>query len=238
MRNIIKKISSVLMALMLLSGIIVLSNEQVVFAENVNYTVNFHYVRADKNYGNYSIKAYTITDNEGKNGTFTASGDEGVFTYTFTADTEIDDSVNFIIQVAGTTTEEVPNKSVTLNFAASSMDIYINGDTKEVSLTPITAAPATTTEQPTTTAAAEQPTTQAAVEQPTTQAAVEQPTTPAAPVSNEGDVKQYKQDDPDADYSVGTFKAIIIDIVIFAALGAFSYYKLGQDKKPAAGKKL
>lgn len=217
MKSIIKKISIVLMTLMLVSSVYVWNDSIDVLADEVSYTVTFHYTRADGNYDTYTIKAYTVSDSEGQKGAFTNAGNEATFTYSFTRDTDLDDSVTFVVQPADGGEAIIKNTQVPLA-DGSSMDVYISEASAEYSLTPPENAANLNSQGETPAPANPEP--QTDVDNPTPG---ETPTTQAA------------GDDPNADYSVGMFTAIIIDVIIFAICGVAAYMILGKDKK-AAGK--
>lgn len=208
MKNIIKKVGISIFAMILVSGIFVAGKSQNVLADVAELTVNFHYTRSDANYSGYTIKAYSATDSEGKSGEFVVNGNEAVFTYTFARDTEVDEQVNVIIRAEGGAGALEIDSSVDITGVTGNVvDVAIDGDAKTVGI--MEASPV-------------EPDNSENVE-PVSDSTGEQAT-----------AASYKADDPNADYSVGTIKVIIIDVIALALIGGISFAVFGREKKPVA----
>lgn len=208
MKSIIKKVGISIFAMILVSSILVIGKGQNVFADGEEFTVNFHYSRSDANYSGYTIKAYSITDSEGKSGTFTVNGNEGVFTYTFTRDAEIDDQIRLLIRTSDSQITEIDSNIDISGVTSNTIDVAINGESKSVE---IMEAGQTTSPEPTVT-----------------------PTV----TGNESNAEDTTQkplvpDDPNADYSVSIVMVIIIDVVFLVIVGGASFLVLGKEKKVA-----
>ena len=190
------------MAIMLISSVYVLSSPVDALADTVSYTVTFHYTRSDQNYAGYRIKAYTVSNSTGSDTvTFEVNGSEGVFSYRFNRDVDNDDDIMFIVQTADRSETEIQD-SVSLDNNAEAMDIFINGDTKEVTFSSASASTDTL----------------ASVDTPSSDGPVDSSTI-------------YQEDDKTKDYSVGILQAIIFDVVLFAIIGGASYVLLSKEKK-------
>jgi len=227
MKNIVKKISSVLMAIMLICGIYVLSSPVDALADE-EYHVRFHYSRTDNNYSDYYINVYETGAN-GENHNFKVVDNEGIYEYIFTR-TEDVDAVNFIIKAYSDDSLSLTNNENVDLAEGSSMDIYITGDTKDTAVISTTAPQTQSSDEPASseeTPAADPQTTSAQQETP---ASVDTS-------SSEGPVDSstiYQEDDKTKDYSVGILQAIIFDVVLFAIIGGASYVLLSKEKKAKA----
>lgn len=208
MKNIIKKVGISIFAMIFTCGIFVAGKSQNVLADVTELTVNFHYTRSDANYSGYTIKAYSATDSEGKSGEFVVNGNEAVFTYTFARDTEVDEQVNVLIRSEGGAGALEIDSSVDITGVTGNVvDVAIDGDAKTVGI--MEASPA-------------EPDNNENVE-PVSDSAGEQAT-----------AVSYEPDDPNADYSVGTIKVIIIDVIALALIGGISFVIFSREKKPVA----
>lgn len=222
MVNIIKKVGISIFTMILVSGIFVAGKSQNVLADVAEFTVNFHYTRSDANYSGYTIKAYSASDSEGKSGEFVVNGKEAVFTYTFARDTEVDEQVNVLIRTEGGAGALEIDSSVNITGVTSNViDVAIDGDAKTVGIMEASPAEPDSSEnaEPVGNSTGEQ----AENAEPVGNSTGEQ----AAAVS-------YEADDPNADYSVGTIKVIIIDVVALALIGGISFVVFGKEKKPVA----
>lgn len=208
MKNIIKKVGISIFAMIFTCGIFVAGKSQNVLADVTELTVNFHYTRSDANYSGYTIKAYSATDSEGKSGEFVVNGNEAVFTYTFARDTEVDEQVNVLIRSeGGAGALEIDSNVDITGVTGNVVDVAIDGDAKTVGI--MEASPA-------------EPDNNENVE-PVSDSTGEQAT-----------AVSYEPDDPNADYSVGTIKVIIIDVIALALIGGISFVIFSREKKPVA----
>lgn len=209
MKNIIKKVVISIFAMILISGIFIVEGSQNVLADGENFTINFHYTRSDANYSNYTIKAYSVSDSQGKSGGFTVNGSEGVFAYSFARDVELDDQVRLIIRSVDTDTLEIDNVVDISGITTNTVDIAIDGDGKTVGIMEASSdvTPEVTTEAP----------------QPSNEN--------AGAADNTETQKVVVPDDPNADYSVGMVKVVIIDIVSLVLIAGISFAIFSREKK-------
>ena len=210
MKNIIKKVGISILTIILVSGICVAGKSQNVLADVAELTVNFHYTRSDANYSGYMIKAYSATDSEGKSGEFVVNGNEAVFTYTFARDTEIDEQVNVLIRAEGGAGALEIDSSVDITGVTGNVvDVAIDGDAKTVGI--MEASPV----------------------EPENSENVEPVSEVSDSTGEQASGTSYEADDPNADYSVGTIKVIIIDVIVLVLMGGISFLVFGKEKKPA-----
>ncbi len=211
MKNIIKKVGISILTIILVSGICVAGKSQNVLADVTELTVNFHYTRSDANYSGYMIKAYSATDSEGKSGEFVVNGNEAVFTYTFARDTEIDEQVNVLIRAEGGAGALEIDSSVDITGVTGNVvDVAIDGDAKTVGI--MEASPVE--------------------EEPDNSENVEPVSEVSDSTGEQAAGTSYEADDPNADYSVGTIKVIIIDVIALVLMGGISFLVFGREKKP------
>lgn len=247
MKNILKKISIVLAALMLIGTIYVVSDSQVALAAQTEYTVTFHYTRADGNISGATITAWASgTSGSADPKSFQVNGNEGVCEYKFTFDPDVDvTEVNFITQCAGITDFANNNQSYELESIVQNIYIYVDSDnnaswdltaSSEIQSGGETTSAQTETTTQTTSEIATQPTSEAVTqpaEQPTTAAQTGIGTESTSQTSTQSNVVKENN----KDYSVGFFQALIIDIILFAILGGLSFVALSKEKKPLVKKK-
>ena len=253
MKNIFRKISIALAALMLVSTVFVLSDSTIAMAAETNYTVTFHYTRADGNVTGYDIDVWG-SGNDGKTQAFTSNGTEGTCVFNLKVDTDIYDEASFIfdVHVAGTKTADFDDTPFVLTSTSQDVYIAVNGENKAWGFEPIdlaTLVDAGTDTPSETSAAAEQPTTPAATtpaattpaatqpaEQPTTAAQVstDTQTTGTTPATT-GQSSVVKENNKD--YSVGFFQALLMDIVLFGILGGLTFLSLSKEKIAALEKR-
>lgn len=206
MKSIIKKIGISIFTMILVSGIFIAGKSQNVLADGEDFTVIFHYTRSDVNYSNYTIKAYSVSDSQGKSGEFTADGSEGVFTYSFARNAEVDDQVRILIRSVDSDTVEI-DSTVDISGATDNIvDVAIDGDNKTVGISDNSSA------------------------EPETQPATDNNTADVTGTSGEA-ATTIKSDDPNADYSVGTAKVIIIDIVVLVIIAVACFVVFSKGKK-------
>lgn len=212
MKNIIKKIGIAIFAMMLVVGGMVVGNEQKAFADGENFTVIFHYEREDANYANFKITAWT-PNVQGSAADFTVTDSGATYTYNCVKEQEL---VSFIIQ-----SNETPNTEIDKNrefdisgIEGDTVHIYVKANVEEFTISTV-----------------EQTTTETSV-QPTASTETTGTETTGTETTDETTVKKVVADDPNADYSVGLVKVVIIDVIGLAAIAAGSYAIFSREKKP------
>lgn len=211
MRNIIKKISIIVMTFMFVCGAFLVSEKQNVYADGENViTVIFNYTRSDGKYSDYTIKAFRPSDSQGLQGEFTVSANEGVYEYKFVKNVDVDSDVSFIIQPKTSTEAEVRGDIDISTINSGTVEVNIDGDAKTFAV----ADNSSTTEIES----------QEQTEPETTVSSVSDDT--EAVTTEKVDIP----DDPNADYSVKTYMVVIIDVVFFVVMGALAYVVLSKKK--------
>lgn len=207
MKKLIKKIGIVLSALALVGGICVVNDSRDVYADTT-VTATFHYTTSDGNYDGYEFKAYTVTNNNGT-GTISGTLENGEVTFVFPfSRTEDDDYIFFYAHKAEGNITWQPEIDIT-NITDTAIDIYVNGDTGEYSLTK--SGDDTGTDEPS--------------------SEVATGNYVGSSGENETTEKADIPDDENADYSVGTLQVILLDVLFLVVVGGISFYVFGKEKK-------
>lgn len=207
MRNFIKNISAIVMAFVLMCGTFVIAGSNAVYADGENtITVVFHYVRADKDYSNYYIKAFQPSDSNGRQGELTVLDSESSYEYTFAKNLEVDDSVNFAVMLKSTGEADYQEIVDITTVNSGTVNVYIDGDAKSYT-TDIAVDVVDDVSEPET--------------------VLEDDFSDDVTVVTE---KADVPDDPNADYSVKTYMVVLIDVVFFVALGGIAFVVSSKKK--------
>ena len=235
MKNVFKRMSIVLVALMLVSTIYVLSDSHEVLADE-NYTVTFHYLRSDGDFDGLQITVYPVVDSETAKvkSPFSVNGNEGTLVYNFVRHDD-DIIVSFIVQKDGVSDPVEERTSIELEDDVTSMDVYFKQGNAEDYQTVEPSDWDTSLNSQSVDVTSQTETTSQTVSKDVTQPA-EQPTTAAQTgITSESTSQTSTQSivakENNKDYSVGFFQALIVDIILFAILGGLSFVALSKEKK-------
>ncbi len=223
MKRFIKKLGIAAMAMCLAIGGAVFAHSTDARADEEDYKITFHYSREDKDYTNYKITVWAPSGAK-QVGNFKSSGDEGTFSFTFTPDVENDTYVNFNIHDASES-EVYANTEVDLSqINAGKLDVYVV-DQKGMSINkPFVEEGASeeTTVAEETTAVKEE----VAATNTDTTSEVAAADTKTTTTGNAAQTRTHKS------YKVNFGVAILLDIVLFAVIGALCFLKLSKEKTP------
>ena len=226
MKNIIKKISVAIFALMLMFGAVVNTNVKSVYADDNIITIKFTYVRTDQKYSDYYMKAFMSSGTVDTNGEFMVIDGKAVFECKLQKNGDIDEIISFRV-MEKTINEAVIKGEIDISTINNgTIDVVINGDSGATTITGTSGtSEMTNTETP-------------SVEPETPSAGTETPDEPAtepqqdAPV--EPDIAYTEKldvgDDPNKDYSMKPAMVVVCDVLFLGALGVAVFFVLSKKK--------
>ena len=227
MKNIIKKISVIMIALMLMFGAVVSTNVKSIYADDNIITIKFTYVRSDNKYSDYYMKAFTSSTSVDTDGEFMIVDDKAVFECKFQKNIDIDEIISFRV-MEKTINEAVISGNVDIATINSGViEVTINGDSGK---TTVVGSNSSAESEFTGNTNSEENTTSgentSSEENTTSEVESTETVQPEISYTEELDVG----DDPNKDYSMKPAMVIVVDVLFLAGLGACVFLVLNKKK--------
>lgn len=221
MKNIIKKLSVMIVALMLMFGAVISTNVKSIYADDNIITVKFTYVRSDQKYTDYYMKAFMPSGNVDTNGEFMIIGDKAVFECKLQKNVDLDEIISFRVMEKSINEAVIKGEIDITNINSGSIEVVINGDSGTTIVTGTSGSSEFTGEQPETPSApTETP------DEPESKPQQSSPEEPNIAYTEKLDVG----DDPNKDYSMKPAMVVVFDVLFLGALGGLVYLVLSKKQ--------